>query len=487
MTEQQKMEPGPSYNVDMDEISIPDVEGKFNNLTFKYSGWKGFSQNGHAYNADLEHEFRMLEPVRTPTGRIAKHQPRKSSIPHHLTLVGYWKAQCIFRGLPTAGKIDELKHRLRPNMGMPMIQELKELQKKLYEQYEERMEIATRDWEAKKRARREAELAQTKELLQEYFPTGVTDNGSQNRIIMVKLGAKPQLHEAAASLGLASADTDHPLQTFFLTVGYTIIGRSQAIVNRKLESLKKKKEAKEKARIEEKRREAERKVLEERRNYGRVVNASAKGSGPWTVDGTYSVKFPYIQKHYCQGDIQLTLQIGHEETKNGVQMYAIFDFGIISGVMRFETKESAKRGQGKTSDDTAETASKKRKRDEYDYYGWYSDDPYDSDNRTPTPEAFYLSPAERPSLKSPTWSYRWRGRDIESIICVDSDKKLFEITFGGPAGTEITGAFGGDLVPDGSEFTGIKTSMAAPRVGSWSEWHELNETGYDRECAHRWC
>jgi hypothetical protein len=134
-----------------------------------------------------------------------------------------------------------------------------------------------------------------------------------------------------------------------------------------------------------------------------------------------------------------------EETDDVHQMYAKFNMGVIEGVFRFER-------QGKKEDDSSEEEPGEDS----------DDDDYDSDRRSPTPEAFYFeSPPTQPSAKYPTWNYRWRGNETgENEIELYSDVNVYEITFE-KKGTKLTGTFGCAYFKE-CNFTAVKVDAGEP-------------------------
>ncbi|TGO10767.1 hypothetical protein BTUL_0126g00210 [Botrytis tulipae] len=83
----------------------------------------------------------------------------------------------------------------------------------------------------------------------------------------------------------------------------------------------------------------------------------------------------------------------------------------------------------------------------------------------PSAKAFYMPTTSKPSARTPSFNYRWRGElrqkkvNPESTgsggIEYKSDAILHNITFMEPKGTKLTGTFGGE---DWGEFkfTGVK-------------------------------
>jgi len=128
-------------------------------------------------------------------------------------------------------------------------------------------------------------------------------------------------------------------------------------------------------------------------------------------------------------------------------MYTKCVFEILYGIMRFETKQAIA---------TATQAGLKRKREYEDSREerYNESDDHGKHYRSPTPVPFYLKLTEKPSSKSVTWSYRWRGQDTsQDIIEVGSDKRVYKLKFGGPSGTDPMGSFGCPYFGDAAKFT----------------------------------
>ncbi|KAH7381009.1 hypothetical protein BKA64DRAFT_226567 [Cadophora sp. MPI-SDFR-AT-0126] len=201
-----------------------------------------------------------------------------------------------------------------------------------------------------------------------------------------------------------------------------------------------------------------------RKNEERVLAASGKGSN-WVVTGMYKIKCPIIEDGWGeQEDLRLTLF-----AEKG-QLFAKFNFGIIEGYMRLER-------QAKDPNRSIGQPAKKRKRLEVEHEDT-AYDPYDSDRRSPTPEEFYLGKITMPSQENPIWNYRWRGTDVGcGEKQIDSEKKLYRISFLEPLGTNIEGTFGSEYHKD-CAFTGHKIATGKTCDGNLSEaWSELSENG----------
>lgn len=112
-------ESGDEYYDDWSLISIPAIKVTHNKINFEYDGLLEY--HGHCYDENME---RFIPRVTlTKTGKVAKKQIQ---VPKQL--VGWWRAQCVFRGLTSTGTIQELQDHLKVNPGAPMLQDLKNLE-----------------------------------------------------------------------------------------------------------------------------------------------------------------------------------------------------------------------------------------------------------------------------------------------------------------------------------------------------------------------
>ncbi|TVY25772.1 hypothetical protein LHYA1_G005307 [Lachnellula hyalina] len=204
----------------------------------------------------------------------------------------------------------------------------------------------------------------------------------------------------------------------------------------------------------------------------------AKGKHAWDVRGSWIISCPEIENGwgYEGDDPSLTLDIYLEKKNGHHQMYAIFHFRIVTGVMRFEKPipipKSEKSG-----------TSNKRKRDEdadgdvdMAYLPSYSGETESSEKYTTSD--FYLALSDNPTTRRPTWRYRWRGEE--------TDETLGQITFSNE-GNELSGTFKCDFIGE-CHFTGVKTSEQAwgSRVDPEEQWANRSEDAYDYASRARW-
>jgi hypothetical protein len=218
------------------------------------------------------------------------------------------------------------------------------------------------------------------------------------------------------------------------------------------------------------------------------ASSNAKGKHAWDVRGSWDISCPKIEDGWGpQGDDpSLTLDI-YLENKNGHhQLFAIFHFRVITGVMRFEkpipVPKSEKSG----------TSSNKRKWEEdedgdvtMDDFPSYSGGVQASEKYTAND--FYLAATDNPTARRPTWRYRWRGEETgEDEIQLGSDKVVQQITFS-KKGNELSGTFKSDCT-GGCHFTGVKISEQAwgSRVDPEEQWTNRSQDAYDYANRSRW-
>ncbi|KAG9228608.1 hypothetical protein BJ875DRAFT_526167 [Amylocarpus encephaloides] len=192
----------------------------------------------------------------------------------------------------------------------------------------------------------------------------------------------------------------------------------------------------------------------------------------WNVTGMYEIVCPEITAQWDHKDLGLEIFATGSGAES--QLFATFDFGVVTGVIRFE-KQPGDKSQTST---TKQPTSRKRTRD--DSEGDLVDDP-DSDGKESEkgdndPSNFLLTTVRLPSRKHKKWTFLWRGEETgEGEIQNDNDR--CEIVFGEPRGMVIMGSFDSFVAAD---FTGVK--VAAGREASTNpkyEWEERGDDAYD--------
>jgi hypothetical protein len=151
------------------------------------------------------------------------------------------------------------------------------------------------------------------------------------------------------------------------------------------------------------------------------------------------------------------------ETQNGKsQLFGVFDFRVIMGIMRFEKPVPVPKM------DKIEDESKKRKweegedgdieMDDIDAFdgGHASHGKYDE-------KVFMLGPKDKPTARRPTWRYRWRGRKTgETYSSFISDEGFSTMTFS-KNGIELADTFKSGMLGD-CQFKGLKVSPYASKL-----------------------
>src|SRR5271156_4919644 len=134
--------------MDYDPVVIPPLEVMHASLKFSYGG-QGLSVFGNAFDGNVASYLPYLTPVLTPTGRVAKKQRgRRPTIPKRG--INYWRAQCVFRGLPHTGKaVEPLQNAIRSAPEKKMLPEFTEMEKRLRKEFIPK-NAAARDEKSKK-------------------------------------------------------------------------------------------------------------------------------------------------------------------------------------------------------------------------------------------------------------------------------------------------------------------------------------------------
>ncbi|KAF7864335.1 uncharacterized protein EAF02_010303 [Botrytis sinoallii] len=216
----------------------------------------------------------------------------------------------------------------------------------------------------------------------------------------------------------------------------------------------------------------------------RANSSAAESEDLWDVRGSYVVECPDIEEEWGEKDSDLTLDI-YVEKKNGRhQIFAMFNFIVVEGIMRFERP---------TGVPSPKNADKKRKREstssiDEDGDVMMSDVAQNvASNSKHKESAFFLGVNDKPTARCPTWPYRWRGEETgEGEIQVGSDKRLESITFDDKnkslSGT-FTCGFAGKC-----KFTGLKVNNRPhdSRIDPESQWESRSEAAYEETLQTRW-
>lgn len=220
------------------------------------------------------------------------------------------------------------------------------------------------------------------------------------------------------------------------------------------------------------------------------LNLALAKSKDWDVTRTWKISCPYIEDQWPDDD-EKPLQIYHERTPKGSQMFAKFNFGVVTGVFRFERQRDDTKAKSATPNTDKNKKKRKRYNSEQEDDSDQKEESYgeedDEGRRSPTLEAFYFGSITQPSAKHQSWKYRWRGEETgEAEISLYSDKTLFKMRFYGPKVEKLEGTFGGDFLED-CTFVGVKVGVTREDdIDIAEEWAERNEGAYKSARVGRW-
>lgn len=505
-------------HIEPDQIFIPPLAVVHSSLTFTYHG-EDLLVFRNPFDPNVASFLPLLSPVRNKNGMVARRQPR---IPDRN--MNYWRAQCVFRGLPHTGRdLQPLQKAVRNAADKGMLPEFVEMEKRLKLEFQIKNDAGREEKSRKESAWKEAQKMREQDLrekmrvqaaareerwktsdtdykaeedperfLQETFPPG----GPKIEAIVVKgldKSSRHQLHMAAKELHLRTESTDAP-KTIGGSSGessggnepkrWMVIGRKTAHVAAKIQDI-----GREAIRARLQWQEAQDDKIGEA--HAKIISKLRRGAG-WDVTGSWHIKCPKIENEYDQEGLWLDIQRG--QSNGHLHMYGEFDFGILKGVLRFEKPHAGQGGSG------SNTVGAKRTRDAND-----DDDDNDDDDENDNDdeeeeeeeeeeekkeynENFYLEPSDKPSPKQPTWNFRWRGNETgEYEIQLYSDAKLCSITFSGPGGCKLNGVFHNAYTRN-CTFSGVKVD-AEPRKGRCDiaeRWSDYNQAAYERARVRRW-
>ncbi|MCJ1283468.1 hypothetical protein MMC26_002797 [Xylographa opegraphella] len=478
---------------DLQPIVIPALEHKGNGKLFTCLG-NGLQKDEHTFDSYVSSYLPPLKPALTKAGKVKVHQPPFKKQP-----LSYWKAQCVFRNLPQTGVIAKLQEQLKFSM-RGMDPGLAELEKQLNQEFRlKNAAIRDEKWNSMETSEAKAE-ADPKRFIVEHFLLG------QGTLIILQTHQRAQLHEECENHSLAHQSVDAPLNPDGSRPSidiWIVIGQDRSAVHEKVRDISRE-ATRTRQRIQELEAERTRKLHED------LVSTTCRlgKKKSWDITGSWTVNCPYIEKQWGDGDTDCYLDIVVTTSGGRKQMWAQFDFIVITGIFRFIGPLSSNRHTEKPQSSKPVTLTHARIRradmegndaedsdeeeeDEEDSEESIEDDEYDgygedSESPIPVPEEFYLNTSDHPSLQHPEWNYRWRGEETgEGQIQLYSDKKLCSITFGGPGGTKLVGTFDSDLTGR-IDFTGTKTGATADGGDPDDEWQSRSEQAYESARVRRW-
>jgi hypothetical protein len=454
------------------EIPVDYAEGKVT-----YDGYS-LHINGHQYCDYVARYLPHTTPKLTKAGRIAARQPA----PPEKQPLTWWKAQCIFRGLPSKGTIAKLQEQLRGHAADPVLNVFHDLKERAKKEFKAKNNAAVEHEWIHEMSPDEKSRTDPRRYLEEVFaasgpcPDTVVmkgdDSSGKQYALWVQNLAKELSLEAEVVEGPQIPDV-----YLILIPWWVVVGRKKAAVSEKTQEILKETE-KEKKRRQEKAQAIQMQKEAALKKKADDLKAALGKCKDWDVTGTYLISCPEIEDNYT-GSVgeQLNLKVYLQKTPKGPQMFAKFNFSILTGVFRFERHPAVTKGNPSN-----QITATKRKR-EYD-----SDDEDEDRDRSPTPDMFYLGTVSQPSEECQSWNYRWRGEETwESVIELGSDEKPYSVKWFGPRVTKLEGTFGSDMLKD-CKFTGIKIGVGSEleKIDIAEEWANRNESGYEYARRARW-
>lgn len=448
---------------------LPALETKVGSQTFTCAG-DGLMKNGHAFCSDIDRFLPLLEPKRTKAGKIAVRQPHVPKQP-----MEWWRAQCAFRALPQSGKMADLQDRLRRYNGS-MDDELQQMQRRLNTEYWKRNAAAREEkWLALRSNEARAEMDLNRFLREQFLD--VTDDASKDKVIILKTCAGAELRSVVEAMGLEHDSTSAPLNadhSYQDPRQWLVVGKSRSAVFRKVSEI-----SREAQRSQQRAKEALREDASGLRKAIVSKLTASEKSGMWNVVGSWSIQAPCIQGHTGDDTEKCTLNIYLSDSSRGRQIFGVFDFIIVTGIMRFINPHPSQ-----VLEKTSGRSVRKEIEDEEDE----KDEDEDEDDEESSDE-FYMDNNIMPSSSNPTWKYRWRGEETgEHETQLGSDEKIYSITFKGEGGTELEGEFNTGICCEGCQIFGTKTSRnPSSRMPDPSEeWRSRNEEAYEYARVARW-
>lgn len=397
-----------------------------------------------------------------------RYLPRKFAVQRkQFERPGYWKAQCIFRGLEDWGTVAEFQYRVKHHNG-GMDPQLARWEARLNRRFRnmnvrphnainntpnvnarvrenshnfrdgsqtaesrgvesEAKESGGNDWRLHIVQHRSGTNPGL--ILQAEFPTGPVDHAI---VLSIPNAAdRAHMHQAAGALGLG-----HETVSGLDGGSMMIIGTGHAFnevrggMTRECAS----------------RCQLYQEVIQQRRRdvHDRLMRNMGDIPIPedvWDIRGTWKIRCVALELESGLQSGSMEMQIFIKPVPYGRhQIWATFDFGVITGVMRFVNPALE--------------------------------------------DSFILT--SYPSQAMRRWGYRWRGEETgENEIQLDADSCLQYIGFSGPADLRLRGlfqCFGGVF-----EFYGNKVGPTKTLDGDVDlQWNRRSEAAYERASRERW-
>jgi hypothetical protein len=417
------------------------------------------------YDADAARFLPLLTPKLTKSGTVAVRQPH---IPKQSA--DWWRSQCSLRGLPSTGKIELLQQRIREHGDKGMEKSLREACEKMTREFEETNKATLgKIWGSADN--NEKAKVWTKAFLYENF---VLPPKAKKKTVVVEVDDwAEKMEQACREMNIFCEE--RKMNKHRTGQRLVVAGLDQLAVRSKMAELSQD-EIRAAARARE---EAEAKQQAAEKEYQRTLKlAKSKGrqsKGPWDVAGGWSIDCSRIEGEWgyrgqkCSLDIEFT-----KPTKDGrAQMFALFDFIVFQGIMRFVDSQSADVDENEDEDEDDE------------------DDDDDENDDGDESESFFFPSSSLPSSNNREFDYRWRGEDTGTgEIQLGSNRELCSVTFHSP--NALSGTFTGPAVGE-CEFTGIKKT-GRPRKGERNggssdpehAWRSRSREAYDEANRRRW-
>ncbi len=375
-----------------------------------------------------------------------------------------------------------------------MTPELQEVQRRLDLQYL-KSNAAARDgrWLALESMEARAEMDPTRFLREQFVSAAHAAPG--DKVIVLKTHARAEIHEVAELLGLEHQSANAPLNTDGSRPSpnrWLVVAKSRSAVFAKISEI-----SRDAQRTQQRAKEAMREETEEQhQGVSRQLTASQK-SGTWNVVGSWSIQSPCFEDFRENGNEKATLDIYLLNEGRRCQIFAIFDFIFVTGIMRFidpnfSQASAGKRGR-RLKEDNEEDEEEKENEDEdeeQDSFAEFEEEQeQEEEEEEQSSDEFYLDHKSRPSHSTPTWKYRWRGEETgEGEIQSTSDENTCSITFKDPGGTRLKGKFKSGICGEECHFSGLKiSSTPSSRMPDPSgEWAGRSERAYEYARVARW-
>ena len=412
----------------------------------------------------------LVEPKLTKAGKPMERQPTVPAQP-----LGWWKAQCRFRGLAVSGTIKLLQERLRSCENRDMTSEMARFYEVIKAEYiRMNVESVEKCWLAADQ--NEKARLWPRRLLHDLFIANLAT--PNNEVLSVVLSDHHEMVGAAQRLNLFCEDTK--LDVNAEEQRLIVVGRDRKAVSAKTAE-KVREGQRERARAREEKKDAlERKFAQAETLKRKIDQYTAQ---TWDVSGSWTVICPDIRDvggH--RGDRQscLEIKLTRPSPTGLVQMYAEFDFLVIWGILRFvnpDVKEPEISG----------SSSRLVEKGEKDGLGFHQENfRFEEDFSSEPPTEFMLPTGALPSSETRNFKYRWRGEETgEGEIQLGSDEKLYSITFQSP--NTLTGVFHSNYVS--AEFRAFKEETGRPNEYAMDPgylWSRRSEAAYERARVNRW-